>query len=178
MAAGFWLAVPEMAGGFGLLAKPMDGPGEPQPISTDLPATDEGSFSPDGRLVSYHNSRTGRAEVYLSPFPPTGERWQVSPDGGVQARWSADNRTLYYLDQTGKLLRVSVSADMPPRISRPEVLFDSGLGQPSGIVEEYAVHGNRFLFLRRATEAPPQAIAVLSNWTNALPTTSTAVRTP
>ena len=177
---GRWLLVgrPELAGGFGLLAKPMDGPGETQPISTDLPATDEGSFSPNGRLVSYHNSRTGRAEVYLSPFPPTGDRWQVSPDGGVQARWSADNRTLYYLDQSGKLLRVSVSADMPPRIGRPEVVFDSGLGQPSGIVEEYAVHGSRFLFLRRAAESPPPAIAVLSNWTNVLPATATAVSPP
>jgi hypothetical protein len=71
-----------------------------------------------------------------------------------------------------------VSTDTPPRIGRPEVLFDSGMGQPSGIVEEYAVHGNRFLFLRRAAEAPPQTIAVLSNWTNVLPATSTAVPTP
>jgi hypothetical protein len=175
---GRWLLVgrPEMAGGLGLLAKPMDGSGDAQPISTDASTTDEASFSPNSRLVSYHNSRTGRAEVYLSPFPPTGERWQVSPDGGVQPRWGADGRTLYYLDQTGKLLRVSVSADTPPRISRPDVMFDSGLGQPSSIIEEYAVHGNRFLFLRPATDAPPQAIAVLSNWTNALPATSAAVR--
>jgi Tol biopolymer transport system component len=80
----------EPAGSFGLFATAADGSGELQPVSADVAASDDGSFAPDGRLVSYHSTRSGRVEVYLSPFPPTGERWQVSPDGGSQPRWSAD----------------------------------------------------------------------------------------
>jgi hypothetical protein len=167
---GRWLLVgrPERAGGYGLFAVAGDGKGELQPVSTDGPASDEGAFAPDGRLVAYHATRTGRAEIYLSRFPPTGERWQVSTDGGVQPRWSADGRMLYYLDLTGNLVRVAVLEANPERIGRPEVLFNLGVDQPSTTIEQYAVHGNRFLALRPREDAAHQTVAVVSNWTSLL----------
>ena len=167
---------PEPAGGYGLFAVASDGSGELQPVSTDGPASDEGAFAPDGRLVAYHATRTGRAEIYLSRFPPTGERWQVSPAGGVQPRFSADGRALYYLDLAGNLVRVAVQAANPERIGRPEVLFNLGVDQPSTTLEQYAVHGNRFLALRPREDAAHQTVAVVSNWTSLLPPPAPAAK--
>lgn len=173
---GRWLLAgrPE-SGGFALYAVPLDGKREPLAIETGF-AADEAEFSPDQKLVAYHSSRTGRAEVYLTPFPPTGERWQVSPDGGVQPHWSADGRWLYYASLTGELERVAVSSALPQRTGRPEAVFDLGTGPPSITLEQYALAGDRVLVLRQAKDAPRETVAVVSNWTSLLPAPATTPR--
>ncbi|MFN7979198.1 MAG: protein kinase [Vicinamibacterales bacterium] len=170
---GRWLLAgrPERGGAFGLFAVPADGKGDPLTIETGFTA-DEGEFSPDRTMVAYHSSRTGRAEVYLTPFPPTGERWQVSPEGGVQPHWSADGRWLYYASLTGELQRVPVSSALPQRTGRPEAVFDLGTGPPSTTLEQYALAGDRVLVLRQAKDAPRETVAVVSNWTSLLPTSA------
>jgi hypothetical protein len=155
-------------GGFGLFVMAAGGGGDRQPISDGPYASDEGSFSPDGRWISYQSDRSGRHEVYVTRFPATGEHWQVSPDGGVQARWSADGRALYYLDLTGQLMRVTIPAGGPDQAGRPEPLFTLQVGRPSPTLEQFMAHGDRFLVLRRSAESPPQTIAVLGNWTKTL----------
>ena len=44
-----------------------------------------GQFSADGRFVVYDSDESGRFEVYVTPYPWTGERWQVErgPGEGV-----------------------------------------------------------------------------------------------
>ena len=167
---GRWLLAgrPMEGGAFGIFAVPADAQGDAVQLYGDGPAADEASFSPDGRLVSFQSTQTGRAEVFLTPFPPTGERWQVSADGGVQARWSPDGRSLYYLDLEGRLVRVPVEAGAPPKLGRSEVLFDLGIGVPSLILEQYAVHRDRFLVMRPSKDAAAPTVAVLSNWMGAL----------
>ena len=162
-------------GGFALYAVPLDGKGEPLAIDTGS-AADEAEFSPDQKLVAYHSSRTGRAEVYLTPFPPTGERWQVSPEGGVQPHWSADGRWLYYASLTGELQRVPVSSALPQRTGRPEAVFDLGTGPPSATLEQYALAGDRVLVLRQAKNAARETVAIVSNWTSLLPAPSSSPR--
>ena len=68
---GRWLlvGVPRPRGAYAIMAMNADGQGDLQAVSDDGFVTDEASFSPDGRLVSFHNNRTGRPEVYLSRFP-------------------------------------------------------------------------------------------------------------
>jgi dipeptidyl aminopeptidase/acylaminoacyl peptidase len=169
-ADGQWLLAgrPEAIGGFGLFVLPGTGAGEPRPIDVGA-ISDEASFSPDGTLVAYHSTRTGRAEVYLTAFPKSDERWQVSPAGAVQPRWSADGRWLYYVDLTGRLHRVAIAADTPGRIGRPEPVMDLGLGLPSSTLEQWALHRDRVLVLRPAKDEARESIVVLSNWTTLLP---------
>ena len=62
----------------------------------------------------------------------------------------------------------------PERIGRPETRFDLGIGAPSLVFEQYAVHGDRFLVLRPSKDSAPQTVAVVSNWTSALPRAGTA----
>ena len=125
-------------GGFGLYVLPADGSGERQVIAEDGRASaDEASFSPDGRLIAYQSTRTGRPEIYLVRFPLTDDRWQVSPDGGLQARWSDDGRTLHYLDLGGRLMRVPIEPASPDKAGRAEPMFDLGIGPPSLLLEQY-----------------------------------------
>jgi Tol biopolymer transport system component len=66
---------------------------EPVLLATGNPVADEPRFSPSGRWLGYQAStQTGADQIYVIPFPPTGERWQVSSDGGVPPRWSPSGR--------------------------------------------------------------------------------------
>jgi hypothetical protein len=76
-----------------------------------------------------HNANRdgGGMKVYVVPYPPTGERIHVSTGGGVQARWRADGRELFYLTLDGTLM--AVPADLegnaePPRIIVVENWFE------------------------------------------------------
>jgi hypothetical protein len=77
------------------------------------PDTDERipRFSGDGRWVAYVSDETGRPEVYVQPFPPTGAKWQVSITGGDEPVWRGDGRELYYIDPGGQLIAVRVDGD-------------------------------------------------------------------
>lgn len=54
-------------------------------------------FSGDGKWIAYVSEETGREEVIVPPFPPTGSRWQISVDGGDEPEWRGDGRELFYL---------------------------------------------------------------------------------
>ncbi len=65
----------------------------------------QAQFSPDSRWIAYHANESGRFEVYVTPFPPTGKPSLVSSGGGVQPVWRQDGRELYYLGLDGHLER-------------------------------------------------------------------------
>ena len=73
----------------------------------------EGRFSPDGRWLAYSSDESGRAEVYVTPFPHGGSKWQVSLAGGSNPRWRRDGRELYYMAADSKLM----AAEVDPRQS-------------------------------------------------------------
>jgi Tol biopolymer transport system component len=121
-------------------------PGEPLPLAGGVDV-DELHFAPDGRLIAYNAIELDRWDIYLAPVPPNGQRWQVSTAGGVQARWRADGRELFYLALDGTLMAVEIGGSATqPRIGKPRPLFKTGL-RPSGYVDQYLVHpsGDRFL---------------------------------
>jgi Tol biopolymer transport system component len=52
----------------------------------------EGQFSPNVRWVAYSSFETGRAEVYVQPFPTAAGRWQISTAGGRTPRWRRNGK--------------------------------------------------------------------------------------
>ncbi len=106
---------------------------------------DEPHFSPDGSWVAYATQR--EAEIFVIPFPPTGERWQLSSDGGVQPRWSADGNTLFYLEPGGRLMRVRIPESDPRNAGAPEAIFDTGL-EGSVSYDDYTVAPDGRFLLR------------------------------
>jgi Tol biopolymer transport system component len=150
-----------------LWAVPVSGDGPPRPVVESAGAVDEARFSPDGRWVAYNGDETGRMEVFVVPYPPTGERWQVSTAGGVQPLWRGDGRELFYLDLHGALMSVDVDATRTFSAGTPRVLFRTGLENPSHMIEDYGVtaDGQRFLFRMPAEGYRPPELKLVLNWT-------------
>jgi Tol biopolymer transport system component len=150
-----------------LWAVPVSGDGSPRPVVESSGVVDQGRFSPDGHWVAYNGDQTGRVEVFVVPFPPTGERWQLSTGGGVQPLWRGDGRELFYLDPTGVLMSVDVNATQTFSPGRPRVLFRTGLHNPSYWIEDYGVtaDGQRFLFRMPAEDSRPPELKLVLDWT-------------
>ena len=67
------------------------------------------ALSPDGRWLPYSTDESGRWEVYVTSFPRTGRKWQISTNGGAYAFWSADGKEILYHDISGMIWAVAVS---------------------------------------------------------------------
>jgi serine/threonine protein kinase/Tol biopolymer transport system component len=150
---------------------PTSDPARPFPLVQTPFAERGGQFSPDGRWVAYQSIQTGRNEIYVTPFPNGGARWQVSANGGTQARWRADGRALYFVSGDDDLTEATVD----PMESRFEVkdvkpLFRVSLFRGPRIgLHAYApaADGKRFL-VNDAGEAGSPRVALVTNWTAAL----------
>jgi Tol biopolymer transport system component len=130
---------------------------------------DEARFSPDGRWLAYSLATPSSVDTFLIPLPPTGERWRVSVAGGVQPRWRADGRALYFLSMSGTMMMVDFEAraGAPPQISAPRALFETGIQVLQGF-DQFAVNrdGTRFL-IRRLDDRETMMqnrLQVIVNW--------------
>jgi Tol biopolymer transport system component len=150
-----------------LWAVPVSGDGPSRPVVESSGTVDQGRFSPDGRSVAFNGDETGRMEVFVVPFPPTGERWQVSTAGGVQPLWRGDGRELFYLDLRGALMSVDVDTTRTFSSGNPRVLFRTSLEDPSSMSEDYGAtaDGQRFLFRMPAADDRPPELKLVLGWT-------------
>ena len=124
-------------------------------------------FSPDGRWVAYESDETGSYQVYLSPFPAGGGKWQVSQGGGAQPQWKRDGSALYYLAPGGKLMEVSIKEKGPAiEIGTPQQLFQEPLATPVAIERAYSVaaDGKRFL-VNKAERGSAAPLTLVTDWT-------------
>jgi serine/threonine-protein kinase len=53
-------------------------------------------FSPDGKWLAYTSNESGSYQVYVRAFPDTGEKRQISSDGGNYAMWPRSGRELFF----------------------------------------------------------------------------------
>ncbi len=121
-------------------------------------------FSPEGRWIAYTSDESGRDEVYVQAFPPSGGKWQISTRGGSEATWRADARELYYVAPDGKLMSVDVKAGVSFEARVPVPLFDLR-ATPTG-ESRYAVarDGQRFLVTTPEASAAVEPAMVVLNW--------------
>jgi eukaryotic-like serine/threonine-protein kinase len=126
-----------------------------------------GQFSPDTRWVAYETNESGRFEIVVQPFPVATGKWQVSTGGGIQPRWRADGKELYFVAADGKLMAASITTSGATfAAGTPVPLFPVTLPQGLGAnKQEYAVsRDGRFLINQpiEASTAPP--ITLILNW--------------
>jgi hypothetical protein len=143
---------------------------EPVLLVTGDPQADEPRFSPDGRWVAYHATAAGGVnQVSVIPFPPTGERWQISGDGGAQPRWAPGGEELFYLDRAGRLVSVALPGSDPRRAGTPRPLYETGI-QASGSFDQFAVGPrDRFLFRLPFGSDPGVPVHVILGWDGPAP---------
>ena len=74
----------------------LNGAGKPEPVITMPDVQWGGRLSPNGRWLAYTSNESSRFEVYVTPFPGPGPKWQVSTEGGQEIVWSRSGRELFY----------------------------------------------------------------------------------
>jgi Tol biopolymer transport system component len=127
-------------------------------------AADEGQFSPDGGWVAYHGDVRGRPEVFVTPFPPTGERRQISPNGGMQPQWCGSGRELLYLSTDGHVMSVEISPATGSAASPPRPIFEGRL-QPSATYDQIRVTRNcDRILLQRPMGSDSNRLQIIVNW--------------
>ena len=137
-----------------------------------------GQISPDGHWFAYASNDTGRYEIYVRSFLPSGNaQHQVSADGGIFPRWNGDGKELFFLTVGGRS-RMAVAkiyaSESSFKFERPIELFDTGyvnFAHGGGSFLPWAVSpdGQQFLIPRpehpetdSATAVTP--ITVIVNW--------------
>jgi serine/threonine-protein kinase len=84
------------------------------------------ALSPDGRWLAYVAEETGTAEVYVRPFPNTGDaKWQISSNGGAFPVWAHSGRELFYVNGSNELVSVAVSGSTTFIVEDSQVLFSA-----------------------------------------------------
>jgi len=125
-------------------------------------------FSPDGRWMAYSSNETGNSEVYVSPFPSTDNKWQVSRGGGEEPRWRRDGRELFYLSAEGKMMAVAVKTGGNFEAGSPQTLFQTHLRQPISAVDrvsyDVTADGQKFLVNTKVDEPNAAPLSVILNW--------------
>ncbi len=128
-----------------------------------------GQFSPDGRWVAYQTNESGRFEIVVQPFPESSGKWQLSTSGGIEPRWRADGKELYYVAPGGKLMAVPVMASGSTFAAGTLApLFATrmaGAGTSNFSKAQYAVsRDGRFLINQVPEESSSLPITLILNW--------------
>jgi hypothetical protein len=130
------------------------------------------SVSPDGRWVAYTSDDSGRRQVFVQSFPPSGGRWQVSTTAVDTAypRWRSDGKELFF-DVSGQLTSVDLAGTLPGGV------FEAGVPRPlfRGLQNlpphnyDVTPGGQRFLVLSAPNLLEGSApIVVVLNWMSGL----------
>jgi serine/threonine-protein kinase len=130
------------------------------------------ALSPDSRWLAYVSDETGRAEVFIRPFPHTDSaKYQVSTGGGVAPLWARNGRELFFVDADRVMVSVTVAPGSPLRLGESRKLFRLQDDLYLAAREYYTPYdispdGQRFIMARRtrnsaSLEAP---LVVTENW--------------
>jgi eukaryotic-like serine/threonine-protein kinase len=101
-------------------------------------------------------------EVYVQSFPEGTDRQLVSVTGGVEPKWKADGRELYFLAPAGALMAASFST--AGQAGRPVELFAVQTPPPSPYKQNYhpAADGQTFA-VNAVSEDRSHAITMMVN---------------
>lgn len=171
----------------------VDGPDRKVRPLMETPANETyPQLSPDGAWLAYTSNQSGHNEVWVQPFPGPGEPQQVSTEGGMMSRWSADGKSLYYLARptdnpqpmslplpfrTGHTyFVVDISTRPAFRAGAPRVVFQDPEMKYTGIpaLAGYDVAPDgRFLMVEvqrgpGVVPPPPSDVRLIVNWSDEL----------
>ncbi len=147
---------------------PLEGEPKPAPyLQTKFNET-LGQFSPNDRWVAYASDESGVTEIYVQSYPADGGKWQISTDGGIQPRWRADGRELFYLTADDRIMAVEIEAGETLQPGAPSMLFrapEVNTFLPTSAFHfDVADNGERFLIDVAAQQGEQTPVTVVLNW--------------
>jgi eukaryotic-like serine/threonine-protein kinase len=149
-----------------LCVLPLVGDRRPVVLDSQPGFQQQADISPDGRLIAYASSESGKFEVIVKSFPENAGRLQISTNGGREPFWRGDGRELFFLsDDTVMAVDVHTGA-AGFEWSVPRSLFKIPNLQriPRGFT--VSADGQRFVAVVATTPAEPQSFTTLLNWTS------------
>lgn len=152
-------------GGTDIWILPLAGDGKPSLLLQSPFSEHQGHFAPDSKWFAYTSNESGRDEVYVQSFPPSGGKWQVSTGGGAQPFWRHDGKELFYIAPDRKLMAVDVTLGSTFETSAPKTLFQTQVIRYEA-PNRYLVSrdGQRFLINSPVEELSQTPVTVILNW--------------
>jgi Tol biopolymer transport system component len=124
------------------------------------------AISPDGRLIAYASSESGKYEVMVENFPEEGGRRQISANGGMNPVWRHDGRELFFMSDD-----TMMAVDVHPGAAGvewgvPQALFRIPKAQLTSLGFTASPDGQWFIAVVASTPAEPQRFTTVLNWTS------------
>jgi eukaryotic-like serine/threonine-protein kinase len=151
----------------------LDGQNRTTPLLATAANEQTAAVSSDSRWIAYGSDESGRSEVYVRPFPKTGDgRRQVSTGGGGGPIWMSSGRELSYVRQNGSMLEVWVvpmkdgAAD-----GAPQMVFRGAYVAFLNLNHDVTPDGRRFLMVKSVgeqSESPSTDFVAVLNWAEEL----------
>jgi len=136
---------------------------KPQPFLRSPASETAPAFSPDGRWLAYESDRSGRNEIYVTPFPAGGAQYQVSTNGGERPVWRRDGKEIFYRANLG-IMAVEVNTKgRTIELSAPKSLFELPVRNLTGRYYDVSPDG-RFLANTSLRTNQAQNFELLVNW--------------
>ncbi|NIW94679.1 MAG: protein kinase [Phycisphaerae bacterium] len=122
------------------------------------------AFSPDGRWFAYTSDEQGQFDVYVQPYPPTGEIVQVSTQGGEVPVWSKSSNELFYRNGR-KWMAATFTTSPGLSFEVPRIVFEGDYLNIAGVDYDVSPDGRRFLLLKPVEGSWPRTqLRVVTNW--------------
>ncbi|UCE46964.1 MAG: PD40 domain-containing protein, partial [Phycisphaerales bacterium] len=158
--------------GFDIDILPYEAAGTPQPLINTRFNEFQPVISPSGRWLAYSSDESGRAEIYIKPYPGPGGAIPVTTDGGREPVWDPSEKELYYRDDNGdKLFKVSLITEPTVQVGSPELLFEGRFMASShlwGRNYDISPQGDFFILIEEGEMQPSAQINVVLNWSEEL----------
>jgi WD40 repeat protein len=144
---------------------PLSGGSKPFPFLATEFNERNATFSHDGKWLAYVSDESGRAEIYVVPFPGPGSKFQISAGGTVGGGFAAGKMEILYGTLEDDVVSVDIEAGPSGiEVGSPKVLFK----MPPVTAVAITRDAGRFLLatLPQSTAAP--RVALVTNWTAGL----------
>ncbi|MHC4174703.1 MAG: protein kinase domain-containing protein [Planctomycetota bacterium] len=146
---------------------PYDAGGTSQPLIKTRFNEFDPMISPSGRWLAYSSDESGRAEIYIKPYPGPAGAIPVTTDGGREPVWDPSEKALYYRDDAGdKLFKVSILTEPAVQVGSPELLFEGRFREGLFWGRNYDIspQGDFFILIEEGEMQPAAQINVVVNW--------------
>ncbi len=119
--------------GFDIFLLPAHGDQKPVPIAATNFNEIGAIFSPNNKWIVYQSDESGKYQIYIIPFNPdnpssnSSGKWQISIDGGTNARWMNNGKSVYFATPDNKIMGVDINekgSSISP--GKPYVVFTPG----------------------------------------------------